>query len=50
MFFQSNLPLEKILSKYFWEVGILPDDSNNTEYISLSVNLSNTIAPVFFTR
>ena len=37
----------KTFPKYFWEVGLLPDDSSNTEYISLAVSFSNTITPVF---
>ena len=36
------------MSKYFWEVGTLLDDSSNIEYISLVVNLFDTVALVFF--
>ena len=35
------------MPKYFWEVGVLPDDSINTEYISLAMIFSNTITIVF---
>ena len=47
IFFQSKFSFQKTLWKCFWEFGILPGDSSNTEYISLMVNLSNTIALVF---
>ena len=50
IFFQSKISFGKTLPKYFWEVGVLPDDYSNTECISLAVGLSNTITLVFFTR
>ena len=49
-FVQLKFSFRKTLSKYFWEVGILPDNSSKTEYISLAVSLSNTITLVFFIR
>ena len=42
-----NILFEKFLSKYFWETGKLPDDSNNTEYISFAMSLSNTVTLMF---
>ena len=50
IFFQSKFSFGKTLPKYFWEVGVLPDVSINTEYISLAVSFSNTIILVFFIR
>ena len=46
-FFQMNILFEKFLSKYFWEAGKLPDDSNNTEYISFAMSLSKTVTLMF---
>ena len=34
-FFQSKFSFEETLPKYLWELGVLLDDSSNTEYISL---------------
>ena len=35
LFFQSKFSFGKTLPKYFWEVGVSPDNTSNTEYISL---------------
>ena len=49
-FFQSEFSFGKTLPKYFWEVDLLPADSSNTEYISLTVKMSNTITLLFLIR
>ena len=48
--FQSKFSFGKTLPKYFWEVGVLPNHSSNSEYISLVVSLSNAIVLVFSIR
>ena len=47
-FYQLKFSFGKTLPKCFWEVDVLPDDSSNTEYISLVVSLFNPITIVFF--